>query len=988
MAEYREESALEYVFSLLQIRDFPNFFDRFQEVLENRTQECLSDTVRNRLITLFLNNNVGENQRKNQQLFIGTFASTITNLEDRLSFYQDMVNAIGKFQPNLKDQFLVDVFSIEQSLEIAQFVYSQSDPYGEAHYHTVFYFITGEIIPVPDISIPKPGPVVQLKTPRIQFAEQQEIQCIIPSQQLPDDVRDKEITCVVHTGTREPYQVSLEKHQQGKNIVTGVYTGTLPPCEETYQFSLWVNDSNLHTWEKIQGLSAVRPFLAFQDPSGNLIKDETLPRERTWIVSQYPILQEDGILQKGLLGGEWLSYYYYLINPLPHCDYYIQVSEDSVIRLPFAVVYRTPSLLGARLDEVIFDPPIPWYSQVPRLLIPYTIESENNSVKIEIFRNKSPHVSAIQNIELLGEQEYIQKDLTNRTYSIDLSHHDILGSSPVGEYTIKISNSETTLHFCIAPHLEVLFHPPVMCLSHRPQSAIEVEINGPTSIYPITPCNKIRDGLFEIPIPEDNEVLQSTRIQCNIGYDIKENYSPDFLKLSLELPLIRYSIQGLTKPQTIFTENDMDFFLREHLIDSLEIAKILVEKPRELIGAWKLCIGSQESWKYEIDDSGNLAFPLVTFRETLLEHYDQPLPVLLKYFSKRKTTDVTLFSLVDWTLEYKDVSFGFENGQYNISVTWRERGRTQKANISLFSGENEQISTDFQSEKIPVYPSKHRWRENTALFTVPFSVPQGPYTIGFIVDETDREGWAPGPSVRFPLPIQLTREPYAIATWLFTRKNYGECLSWLEKIPEDDSHYPDALILKAKCTACLAEKTSSIEKKKAVLQEALRLTDEAISIRSGHLESFITKAHLHNRIGFYDEGNSEHYQNAKTVLLQVLGQVPQELPAITEYGISLMGLRKTREAMKIFQFLRYLDPKDNQVATLWGKAMLLYQYSLRVKGRLGQRDTKKIVDLLAKARKLDEHNPLYESFAEEIQRANDTKPETSHFANTMGRETT
>ena len=66
--------------------------------------------------------------------------------------------------------------------------------------------------------------------------------------------------------------------------------------------------------------------------------------------------------------------------------------------------------------------------------------------------------------------------------------------------------------------------------------------------------------------------------------------------------------------------------------------------------------------------------------------------------------------------------------------------------------------------------------------------------------------------------------------------------------------------------------------------------------------------------------------------------------------------------------------------------MLLYQYSLRVKGKLGQRDTKKIVDLLAKARKLDKHNPLYESFAEEIQRANDTKPETSQFVNKMGRE--
>lgn len=951
-------------------------------------QECLSDTVRKRLIILFIDNNIGENQRKNQQLFIKIFASKISNIEDRLSFYQDMVNAIGRFQPNLKDQFLVDVFSIEQSHEIARFVYLQSDPYSEAHYHTMFFFITGQIIAVPDISISKPEPIVQFKTPLIQFNEKQEIQYIIPSQPLPDNVLDKEINCVIQIGSRKSYRVSLEKHLQGKNIVTGVSTGTLPPCEETYQFSLWVNDSNLHTWEKIQGVSEVRPFLAFRDPSGRLIEDETLPRERTWVVSLYPILQKDGVLQKGLLGGEWFSYYYYLINPLPHCDYYIQVKEDSVIRLPFAVVQRIASLIGAKLDEVIFDPPVPWYSKVPKLLIPYTIESEKNHVRIEIFRNNSPHTSAIRIIELPGEQEYIQKDITNRTYSIDLSHHDILGLSPVGEYIIKISHPETTLHFYVAPHLEILFHPPLLCRSHKEKASIEVEINGPTSIDTLSPCNKIREGLFEVPIPEDNEVLKKTRIQYTIAYDIKDSTISESLQLSLELPVINYTIQGLTKPQTPFIENDIELFLKEYIIDSLETAKILVEKPRELIGAWKLCIGSQESTKYDIDDSGNLAFPLAPFRETLLMHYDQPLPVVLKYISKGKTTDVNLFSLVDWTLEYTDVLLEFENAQYNISVAWRERGRTQKVYITLFSGENEQISTDFICEKILVNPSKYRWRETTVLFTVPSSVPEGIYTIGFIVDETDRGEWTPGLSVRFPHPIYLKREPYAIASWHFTRNKYDECISWLEKIPEEDSHYPDALILKAKCVARIAEKVSSIEKKKAVLEEALKLTEKAISIRNEHLESLIFKAHLHNRIGFYDDGNSEHYQNAKTILLQVLGQSPQELPAITEYGISLMGLRKTREAMTIFQFLQYLDSKDNQVAALWGKAMLLYQYSLRVKGKLGQRDMEKIFNLVAKARKLDESNPLYESFAEEIQRANDTKPETSRLANKLRGENT
>lgn len=985
MAEYQEESGIEYLFSLLQIGDFTNFFERLKDFFENRTQECLSDDERKGLITLFLNNNVGENQRKNQQILIRTLFAGIPQIEDRLSFHLNMVKAIEKFQPNLKDHFLLDVFSIEQSREIARFVYSQSNPYGEAHYHAIFYFITGVIIQIPDIPVPPPELKSRLKSPHIQFSDQQVIQYIIPSQQLLEDARDKEISLIIRTGTREPYQVSLEKHREEKRILTGVYTGTLAPCEEIYRFSLYVNGSNLRTWE-IQGLSAARPFLAFRDPSGDLIKDDTLPRERTWIITQYPILQEDGILQKGLLGGEWLSYYYYLINPLPHCDYYLQISGDSIVRLPFVIARRTPSLIGARLDEVIFDPPIPWYSQVPRLLIPYTVESENNAVKIEILQKKDAQsMTIIHEIDLQDIHEYIQKDQNNRTFCIDLSHQDILGSSPVGEYSIRISNSATTLHFCNAPNLGVLFHPPVLCVSHKGYSSIEVEIEGPTSIYPLIPCNKIREGLFEIPIAEDPELLQKKRIQYNIAYDIKERDLPDFLKLNLELPLIKYSIQGLSKPQEPVTEDGTDLILREDVVNSLETAKILIEKPKELFGTWKLCIGAQESGKCEIDNSGNLVFPLVPFRETLLADYDQQLPFVLKYVSKGKTTDINLFSLLDWTLEYKDVSIGFDNDQYNISVTWRERGRTKRAFITMFFKENGQRATDIQFDMISVSPSKYRWRENTALLTVPMSMPEGTYSIGFIYNENDEEGWAPGPSVKFPYSVVLTRDPYKIAEWHFSRNNYAECISWLEKIPQDDTHYPDALLLKAKCMAYNAEHIPNHEQKKEALQQAVELTDEAISLKGTNSRFSIAQAHLHNRIGFYDEGNTEHYRTANRILIPVLGQASHELPAIIEYGISLMGMRKPHEAMKIFQFLRYLDPKDDQPDVLWGEAMLLYQYALQSKGSLGQRDQKKILLILEKARKIDGTNPLIQSLIEEVQRFGEQKSQVSQLMNSVER---
>lgn len=965
MSEDIKDSIFENFATLIQIRDFNQFVLQFPEVLTSGNIYDLSYSRIIRLVKQFIAYNNDNNWRINQRRLIYCIFSTIENIENRLLFYQDILKAIKIETKDVKDLFLVDILSIEQSTEIARFVYMLSTPSGEAYYHAVFFFLTGScispyeeeppVVPPPvDLSIP-------LKSPKIKFSDEQTIQFTIPEQRFSKDVLDLDIDCIILNNS-ESHRISLEKSLNGDEIITSEYVGNLPVVVGNFQISFDVNKKTRHTWE-FQGITPDRPFMAFRDPSQNLSNEEILPRVRTWIVTEYPIIQEEGILQKGELHGEWISYYYYLINPHPNRDYHLQYPEGSQIRIPFDTPISYPFLIGTKIDEVTFDPLIPWYSSAPIVSIPYTNESENQQIIFEISKSDDMLISLEKIINPHAEQEYIQKDENSRTYKINLAHQDLLGLSASGEYTIKFLKTGEIIEFGVAPGLEVLFHPPIACISNSHRLSQEIEINGPDSIEFISPHTQVRQGLYEISLDANFDTLKEKRIEFHIFFDSYKRLAISSIKLGIKLPIISYYFEELTRPQTIFTDSDIDLLLKEYVTESMENGKIVVEKSSEVRGSWQLCIGTQESKKYSIDDSGNLSFPLFPFREMLLEQDEKELPVMLSYLSKGRITEINLFSLIDWTLEYQSTTIGFEDDCYTIDLGWRERGRIKKAYLTLFSDESGKVTED-----VPFNPSKYRWRDYRTVLSVPFSVPEGIYTLGFIFNETDSEGWTPGPSVRYPLKIVLKRDPYAIAEWHLSQREYDECLSWIDKIPKDNSKYSDALHIKAKCTGFIAESQPDREDRIKKIHDAIHYVDQAIATNNTDFQYLITKAHLQNRIGFYDNENSEHHKNAKKILVPVLSQEPHVTAAIAEYGISLMALRNVMEAGKIFQSLRYLDPKDEQPAAIWGKAMLHFLYATKIKGTLGQRDMKTIQGLLDKAKKMDGKNPLYQSLSDEMQR--------------------
>lgn len=964
MLEHIKESVNQLI-SLIEQGEFQQFFSEFPFLFKSPSHEVIISQHISRLMKSFIINNIGKEWPDNQEQLIISIFLAIQNLEDRISLYSNIIEYLEQEKRENKDQFLNDIISLERSREIARFVYARSDTFGTAHEQAVFFFLTGTCFS-PQINPSKY--VIRLRSPQIQFIDFEHLQIRIPPQVFQKSVFDKEIVCKINSGFSDEQAIVLRKQFEGEKIVTEDSTIIPHPSYERYQIGLSIEGKIIRIWE-IQALSSERPFMAFRDPSGDLIQNEVMQRERTWIISNYPLVLEQGVLQKGMLSGEWLSYHCYLINPIANCDYYLEISNNQIYRLPFFTPIRSPSLLGSKIEDVIFDPPIPWYSSIPTLIIPYYHECENENLLIEIEKVLDSKTS--QNflpITLQTNSGYVQKDQNNRIYKVDLSHKDLLGPSAAGKFLFRFPNTGEKIEFCVAPNLEILFHPPLVDISSARPLSVEVEVNGPTMALWKTPGTIIRRGLIQVPLNGISEtaILQTKRIECDLSFDQNLNNPSDFIKLKMKLPFIRYSFEGLSQVKSVFTDKDSDLLLKEFITESLEDAKIRIEKPEEIIGKWILYVGVQESSNYSIDDFGNLTFSLSPFRETLLEGKENLIPVLLKFSSNERSSEINLISLLDWTVIDQNVSIELDDDKYKICLTWKERGRSKPVFLTVFPEATENIPMDFEFDIVSLNPSKYRWKEYTAFLSVPLSVPEGSYSLGFVFNEKDQEEWSIGPSVKYPVPLVLQKDPYEIAYWHYSCKEYEGCITWIDKIPEDHERYPAALHLKAICSAIDAERHTSIKERLTGINEAIECIDKAIDLDGLKNQYSLTKAHLYNRIGFYHETKPEFYKKARDILIPVLGNEPHSIAAITEYGISLMGMSNSFEAMKIFQLLQFLDPKEIDAGALWAKALLLYHYSVKRKGNLGERERKTLRKFLDKAKLLDKNNPLYDTLEEKM----------------------
>jgi hypothetical protein len=940
-----EDTTIENLLSLLREGEITKFFELFPQTLQKSIESHEWDSVWRELIFHFFSCDDLTFLDSSSQKFINILIHCIPRPEDRLLFYKEIINIIEQYHPEIKDDFLVRLFYNDNSREITRYIYERAEPYGNAHYVIIFHFITGSII---DIF----GSLLQLRRPQIIFRNEKDVFYHIPSQSLPLDISEKKVVCSISIGSEQISEITLEHYLNGDHRETREFEGPLPPARGTYRFSLMVDKEVIKTWE-FPGFSDNKPFLAFRESSGILHEGGILPRKRTWFISRFPLIHMEGVLERGQLGSKWASFRYYLVNPLPHCEYYLSIPPDSLFRLPFISPDRRPILVGDQIEGIIFNPPIPWFSNAPRLLIPIMDGPGVDSQEIAIERMSSIEgEDPIKLFRIPCEEEYIARDENSHIYIINLSHGDLLGPGAVGSFRVKFSGSETVLSFCIAPNLRILFHPPLLFLPSKDGPSIEIEIEGPSSVHPLTQCTKIREGLFKYQIDCDS-------IHQEVSFDLfykREGGSPCTLQLCLGLPLISWSFKGLPEGIKIINENGRYFILKDLLTDSLRTASVTVEKPGDLPGKWKISVGIQESENYTIEDADHISFPLSPFHDTILEYGKDPLPVILEYTIGEFSTKNEIFSLLDWTIEYTELAVEFKDGNYFISVSGLERGRSRRAFITIRSTDGIEEPSDGDSI-FEINPPYHQWQNFSTKFTLPLFTSTREFTLGFILAEGDS-------LIRFPRKLKIGDNPFPIGEWYFSRREWRLCLDWLDHVRPEDPRYIDALVMRAKCLANLAEEIP--ENKEKFLKDAINLLETIQS--NDYIDNVlpILKAHLYNRLGLCDPKNTMHYQQAKEILVPILARSPLNIPALAEYGISQMGLGMRQTGMRIYMYLQHLDPRENHLETLYGKIVLLMKYFEKNSGaKVDNRD--KIIELLEKIRIRDSSNPLYDSLIAKIQ---------------------
>ncbi|MDI9633574.1 MAG: hypothetical protein QFX32_05905 [Methanolinea sp.] len=945
----REAPEIAALFSLLEKRNLNAFFELFPRALAEHGRDLLCGEAGRELANSIVPHFRGENGKDVQEAFIEILSRGVPDTAERIAFYEIIAGALGASDAGGKDEFLATLCLVEQSREIVRFAYRLADPFGVAHYLAVFSFTTG-IIPARrgDHGDPRDA----LRRPRVTFTAGREVRLVIPPQFFTSHPDNGEVRVTLLSGSHvHAESFTLDLYAAGGGVVTGMREVEIPPWEGTLSVQLEHACGVLRAWE-IPGMTEKRPFLAFRARRRTLVTDSEIPRKETWIVSPYPVLYAEGLLERGRVAGLWRDFQFSLIQPLPHCEYYLSFANGGMCRIPFKSAGRSPSLAGTLVEYAIFDPPLPWYTDVPRLIVPMAPYPDEAAGTIEIFREYGTGVEEpLASFSTGTAGEYARMDDRINALVIDLSHGDLLGTSAAGLYIARFSAWEAPLRFGIAPGLRVFFHPPVF-LPGGENRSLEVEVEGPDIVEPLSPCEVVREGLFRLPAPTDPNPAAST-VAFRLVYRDAQRGSPTSLTVRIKLPIVRCTLAGLSGGHEPIPLGGGVTLMRETLEDALGTAEVIVERPRELLGNWILSVGEQESRRNTVDDEGNLHFPLEVFREVILAHRNGTLPVTLAHegINDGVRTQVDILSLVDWTVEYTDSSVEFREGRVTVTVSWRERGRSGEATFVLTRNELGIPSGEELSEGVRVEPSGTQWKEYSASFTFPFADTQIEYTMGFARGDSGEGEWALTRALQFPQKIRVGSDPLAIAEWYYRRGDILASLKWLKNVCRDHPRYADALVLRARCLSSLADGAPTQEEVKGRLTEAIGVLADALATGADG-SARVLKAHLHNRLGILGDGDCTPFRKAEEILGELLGRNPHDIPALAEYGIALAGMGRILEAAHISRYLDYLDPGETIPETAYAKAVILRLFAERVKGKVSERDQKEIGRLLARAREL------------------------------------
>ena len=453
-----------------------------------------------------------------------------------------------------------------------------------------------------------------------------------------------------------------------------------PPCPAyRYEFSLKSDSSVIQRWE-VTAMRSEGPCMAFNWPSGKLIKDEELPKGRMWFLVRQDFSPEpaDSILVEGRsLYGQWKDYHFLELD-LDQVDK-LQIVDDQGQRFSIPVsLGRSPVLDligGQRLEGVHSEGVEIYVGPPPQVRVPIEDEAELRLWRISVFPDEESSLQDRKHYRLSELQAAMDVDAGKGWVDVLLTDETLLGQRPVGIFTVRVRKPPYTdwrSTFCVVPDLQVEFGNDIYLpyeVGGAPTIHAEILVAEHAEFAPQPPAEffETMDNRYVVRVDGREDFLRGTL--CLRSPDRGAQRIP----LTISIPKVKWRLQGLEDDQRVVWCDTIE----EVWLGDWEIAPelfLIVALPSCLDGCLELSLDGK---KEERDLSeGRARFDLLAFVDALRAGPSVQTFTLTLSESQFGIEHVPLFKVrTRWEVEDIECVQESQGRTIILNVTWTEKGR-------------------------------------------------------------------------------------------------------------------------------------------------------------------------------------------------------------------------------------------------------------------------------------------------------------------------
>jgi hypothetical protein len=446
-----------------------------------------------------------------------------------------------------------------------------------------------------------------------------------------------------------------------------------------YEFSLKSDGSVIQRWE-VTAMRKEGPCIAFNWPSGKLIKDEELPGGRIWFLVRQGFSPEpaDCILVEGRsLYGKWKEYDFLELD-LEQVDE-LQIVDDQGQRFPILVSSgRSPVLefIGGQWLEGVHSEGVEiCVGSPPQVRIPIEDEAELRLWRLSILTEEESSLQDRKHYRLSELQAAMDVDAGKGWVDVLLTDETLLGQRPVGVFTVRVRKPPYTdwrSTFCIVPNLQVEFDRDIYlpCEAGKtPKIHAKILVAEGAEFAPDPPAELLeaRDNFYAVRINGAENVLRGTLLPRLPGGNQR-------VPLTVNVPKVKWRLQGLEDDQqTVWCDTVEEVWLGDW--ETASELFLIVALPSRLDGYLELSLDGKKE-KRDLR-GGRARFDLLAFMDALragpsIQTFTLTLP------ESQFAIDHTPLFKVRTRWEVEDVECIQESRGRTIilNVTWTEKGRT------------------------------------------------------------------------------------------------------------------------------------------------------------------------------------------------------------------------------------------------------------------------------------------------------------------------